>query len=186
MKIIFCQILFLSFFPFIGVGQTDSTIVSDTIHSEADFFIKSIAKIEFVKIEPICTKQKRYIDSLGRKKKVNICHAQSVLICVQIIGGELKCDINLTRLSEKVELDKDDYDLLFGIIYKSEKVNYLDACYNPRHGILIYNEDNEQIEFIEICFECDRSISTSGIPDFGLMSHKSYKALHDLFEKYGF
>jgi len=167
------------------MSQSDSTQIMDTTISDVDQFIKRVARIEFVKIDPICTIQRRHIDNRRWKKKVNVCHAESVLECV-LIDEEPSCEVNYSRLLDNKIISPNDVDSVLQILLKTESVNYLAVCYSPRHGILLYDTSDVKIGYVEICFECDRSMVTLEIPDIGFLPDIAFEKLRTLFDKYGF
>lgn len=59
------------------------------------------------------------------------------------------------------------------------------ACYNPRNAILFLDKNNKVIEFIEICFECQKTSQSSDKVSLGEMCEQKLGMLFDLFKKVG-
>ena len=168
-------------------SQADSLNVSDSVDTEIDLFRKKVTKIELVQLELICSIEKRRTKDWGRKKKVNICNAQSVIYCTLLdsINDVYSCNIEYERLLNHTPISQNEIDSVFSILYDSENVRYLAVCYSPRHGIIMYDSENVPIGFVEICFECDRTQAELQVPDFGLLPGSAFEKLRTLFDKYG-
>ncbi len=169
-------------------SQADSLKVSDAVDTEIDLFRKKVTKIELVQLEPICSIEKRYVNEGRRKKKVNICSAQSVIYCTLLdsINDVYSCNIEYDRLLNHTPISTNEIDSVFSILYDSGKVrSHFTACYSPRHGIIMYDSENVPIGFVEICFECDRTQAELQVPDFGLLPGSAFEKLRTLFDKYG-
>jgi hypothetical protein len=70
------------------------------------------------------------------------------------------------RINQRKTLTLNSINILSDILYNtcSKYNNYTiikKGCYNPRNGILFYNEFGEIYEYLEICFECNETISKS-------------------------
>ncbi len=59
------------------------------------------------------------------------------------------------------------------------------ACYMPRNAILFLDKNNKVVEFIEICFECDRTKESSLKISLGEMCTQKLDMLKNLFRKVG-
>ena len=59
------------------------------------------------------------------------------------------------------------------------------ACYNPRNAILFLDNKGKVIEFIEICFECQKTSESSDKISLGDMCDQKLNMLFDLFKKVG-
>lgn len=180
MKAITLHILFI-------IGFSLNLLSQEASHSEIDLkkeeFIRSIAKIELVQLEPICRIKTVDMGFLRRRKKVMSCHASSALFCVEI-GDRLSCKFETERIKGNTQVMEKDVQKILNIIYKSEEVNYLAACYNPRHGMLLFDHQGEPVGFIEICFECAQARSTTGVPEFGLLPQTAFDILRTIFDRY--
>jgi hypothetical protein len=58
-------------------------------------------------------------------------------------------------------------------------------CYNPRNAILFMNKDGKAFEFIEICFECERTKESSEKISLGQMCDQKLEMIKDIFKKAG-
>ncbi|RXR28896.1 hypothetical protein EQG68_13770 [Flavobacterium piscinae] len=64
---------------------------------------------------------------------------------------------------------------------KSFSIFEIAKCYNPRHSIIFYNEKNEIFGYIEICFECNRTKSSTNL---NFISECALSQ-EELFKKFG-
>ena len=168
-------------------SQADSLKVSDSVDTEIDLFRKKVTKIELVQLELICSIQKRRTKDWGRKKKLKVCYAQSVIYCTLLdsINDVYSCNIEYERLINQKAISPSEIDSVFSILYDSGKVrSHFTACYSPRHGIIMYDSENVPIGFVEICFECDRTQAELQVPDFGFLPNSAFEKLRILFDKY--
>lgn len=184
MKSIVYSLIFLSCLSFNGLSQLEFAATNQGNDSLVDLFITSTTKIEIVRIEPVCNERRIRLESSWRKKKVKTCYAESALECL-IIGDSLRCDLDTSKITGNTEISESDIETVFQLLYDSETVTYLNVCYSPRHGILFYDANDKQIGFVEICFECDRYLTTSDVPRFGLLSSVAFNELQKIFSKYG-
>jgi hypothetical protein len=58
-------------------------------------------------------------------------------------------------------------------------------CYNPRNAILFLDKDRKVFEFIEICFECERTKSSSDRVSIGTECNQKLQLLKSLFKQVG-
>ena len=70
------------------------------------------------------------------------------------------------RINQRKSLTLNSISKLSDILYNTcSKYNFFSVvklgCYNPRNGILFFNEFGEIYEYLEICFECNETISKS-------------------------
>lgn len=61
----------------------------------------------------------------------------------------------------------------------------LAACYSPRNAILFLDNKGKIIEFIEICFECQRVSKSSDKVSLGEMYDQKLNMLFELFKEVG-
>lgn len=61
----------------------------------------------------------------------------------------------------------------------------LAGCYNPRNAILFLDNKGKIIEFIEICFECQRVSKSSDKVSLGEMCDQKLDMLFELFKEAG-
>ncbi|MFK7786876.1 MAG: hypothetical protein AB8B56_17275 [Crocinitomicaceae bacterium] len=178
------SVLVAILFSFVCVAQRDLGA-----HDSLLFIDKpipsGIARIELVKVDPVCEEVKRRVQGRFFKKKLLFCSPESILHCYSI-EDELFCKVDSSRLSGHVELSSSDIDTLLGILYTTEQSNYIDLCYNPRHGIIFYNDSNEFMGFLEICFECKRVESNDKILDPGLLNTEAFVRLRKIFDEHKF
>ena len=58
-------------------------------------------------------------------------------------------------------------------------------CYNPRNAILFLDKDNKVIEFIEICFECKRTRTSSDNVSLGTNCNQKLLLIKKFFKEAG-
>jgi len=175
------------FFSLSFVSQGQEMVARDTMKVNVKSFIHSVAKIELIRLLPYCSQETRFIDSLNQNKVIEKCYAESIIFCEDIMNDST-CKIDESHIGKRVQLSKDnnDTDSLFKLLYESKRVEYMTICYMPRHGILLYDQQNKLLGLIEICFECNRIARTVNIPEIGLISDESFEDLRKIFDKYGF
>ena len=180
------QLLFfvLTLFPCLGMAQVSDSLDTNRMVEGAEVFRAKVDKIVLVRVDPICVTRRRDVENRPWKKKITSCYAESVLQCVYI-GEELSCETDLSRLSGHTEVSSNDVDSILQILFESEEVTYLAACYMPRHGIIMYDGAGNQIGFVELCFECGRSMSSAEVPDFGFLPASAFNKLQEVFDTYG-
>jgi hypothetical protein len=174
------------FFSLSFVSQSQDMDALDTMKVNVKSFIHSVAKIELIQLLPYCSQETRFIDSLNQKKVIEKCYAESIIFCEEIMNDST-CKIDESHIGKRVQLstDKNDSDSLFKVLYESKRVEFMTICFMPRHGVLLYDQQNKLLGLIEICFECNRILSTVNIPEIGLISDDAFVALKKLFDKYG-
>jgi hypothetical protein len=146
-------------------------------------FIDQVGKVELVKLIPHCYKRKVFIDSLNRKKKLTFCRTQSAIES-NIVDSAWVFTLNEKVIGERKEL-KDEYRAkLFRAIFPAKASNSMTMCYEPRHGVYFYGEDDKFLGFFEICFECSRSEATSGVPVHYLLPADSFQEMHRIFDEH--
>lgn len=163
------------------MAQNDSLLI-DSLRSE-------VARVEFVRLEPVCRTVKRRPEGKLFKRKLKLCSPDPVLHCVYLEGkGALtkdRCSIDYARLSGNVDIGEEDIQPLISLLFETEKVSVLNMCYSPRHGILFYDDENVELGFVEICFECHGTQTCQRLPDIGVLTGLNFIELRKLFEKYG-
>ena len=55
------------------------------------------------------------------------------------------------------------------------------ACYEPRYAILFIDKEGKAFEFIEICFECQKTVNSSDKIYFGEVCNEKFNLLKKLF-----
>jgi hypothetical protein len=102
-----------------------------------------------------------------------------------------------SKLFEIITLIPSQVDRLTDLIYNYNfKFKYepkgdvyfiksLMACYNPRNAVLFLDKDNKVFEFIEICFECERTETSSEHVNFGTNCNQKLLLIKDFFKKSG-
>lgn len=91
----------------------------------------------------------------------------------------------LTKIEQRIRLDKTQSDSLFSILYNYKKIRHgnfesVADCYNPRHSIVFY-QNGRAIAFLEICFTCNGTRQTKDV-DFGEFCDEKWCVLQKFFE----
>lgn len=95
-----------------------------------------------------------------------------------------------SKLTEVKTLTYPQVDKLSNIIYNygyrgTIHTMSVAACYNPRNAILFLDNKGKVVEFIEICFECNRILESSERISLGEMCNQKLEMLLDLFKNVG-
>lgn len=103
-------------------------------------------------------------------------------------------NIDYSRVNESQLLNPGQTDELTNILHNvgydpNFKVKYritnLYKCYEPRNGILFLNSEGKAFEFIEICFECHGTRSSSNKVKEGIFCNQKFSLLKDFFKNTG-
>ena len=77
----------------------------------------------------------------------------------------------------------------FKFTYKPKRRVYfigsVSQCYNPRNAILFLDKDNKVFEFIEICFECERTRTSSDRVSLGTNCNQKLLLVKEFFGQAG-
>lgn len=102
-----------------------------------------------------------------------------------------------SKLFEIITLRSSQIDILTDLLYNyGRKSTYtppngvfltgsIPTCYNPRNAILFIDQNNQVYDFIEICFECDDSRTSSKNIDLGEPCTNKLKLLKQFFLEVG-
>lgn len=102
--------------------------------------------------------------------------------------------VDYSRLYEYRDLSVDQIDTLTDILYNldydpniksSTRITGEFKCYEPRNGILFLNAKGEAFEFIEICFECLKTRSSSKRIIEGTYCNQKFDLLKNFFRTVG-
>jgi len=102
-----------------------------------------------------------------------------------------KDTVNYSRLSEIATLTFSQIDTLTDILYNFEypssgsNQRIASMCYNPRNGILFIDNNGKTFEYIEVCFECNRTESSSPKIELYRMWELTFDKLKSFFLKVG-
>lgn len=96
----------------------------------------------------------------------------------------------LSKLAEIKTLSNIEIDSLTSLLYnigvKGNRYSYTPAaCYSPRNAILFLNSDGKAFEFIEICFECQRTRESSKKIYNGISCNQKFDILKYFFAQKG-
>jgi hypothetical protein len=102
-----------------------------------------------------------------------------------------------SKMFEIITLTPSQVDTLTDLIYNyGFKFNYkpkgnvyfissIMECYNPRNAILFLDKSNQVFEFIEICFECKKTRTSSDNVSLGTACNQKLLLIKDLFREAG-
>ncbi len=77
-------------------------------------------------------------------------------------------------------------DIFFNYGYKGPTFAIQDAsCYVPRNGILFLDKHNKVVDFIEICFQCQKISASSKNISMGEMCEQKLDMIFQFFKKVG-
>lgn len=170
---------FLCLFFLLPLSIISNANEDSLLRVRKETFLKTeFSKIELVTIEPECKSMKEKIEGKFFKKKIISCTQTSVIYH--------NPDTN-SRLINKNILEKEDYQTLLNIFYR-DTINGGNnmSCYEPRHGVLFYDETGKYCGFIEICFYCYSIRVTHEIPSYSQLGIREFELLRNLFHKYRF
>jgi hypothetical protein len=102
-----------------------------------------------------------------------------------------------SRLFEVKNLTYTQVDKLTDILYnygyrqqlKDDGLIYIETslqCYIPRNAILFLDANGKVFEFIEICFECEKTRESSSKISLGVMCNQKLDLLKNFFKDVGF
>ena len=96
-----------------------------------------------------------------------------------IQNGKLK--ISKKYLKNRISLNKEQIEILKSKLRKCDRENWAAACYDPRHAILFYDENDKIFGHIEMCFDCNGSRSSENLKNFS----ECALGLEETFKKFG-
>jgi hypothetical protein len=155
------------------------TIYVDSIRKTASEFSKSVHRIELVALIPYSkTRYHKNLWLFNRKF--------TYYIPASIIKSSNSPDIS-TKIKGEMIGDRCDFDMtlkdsLFQALFYNELVTSHTSCYNPRNGILFYDEENKLIGFIEICFECSQFLAAGNTPCIARFEPRNMADLKSFFQ----
>jgi hypothetical protein len=91
-----------------------------------------------------------------------------------------KKNIKEKYLKNKISLKKNEIEKLKNELKKGE-IGMSYKCFDPRHLIIFYDEKNNEIGYIELCFDCKTTKSSSNVKSF----ERSVFNLINLFQELG-
>jgi hypothetical protein len=120
-------------------------------------------------------------------------YGDSIIVYKNIIGSTLpriNDSICYSKLFEIRNLTLLQIDSLTDIFYNygfSGQTFIISEikCYNPKNAILFLNNDGKAFEYIEICFECQKTQESSEKISLGDMCDQKMDMLKELFKKVG-
>lgn len=77
-------------------------------------------------------------------------------------------------------------DILYNYGYRGNMNSIsVTGCYNPRNAILFLDSNGKVFEYIEICFECQKTVESSEKISLGELCQQKMNMLKELFQKVG-
>jgi hypothetical protein len=136
-----------------------------------------VASIKLVSLKPLCGMYMRWNDSLSLETEVERCYFKSLI--------DFKTnEVDVKRFKTIVEINSEDVSKLLLAIYQPKSDFEEGACYEPRHGIVFYNNQNALIGYIEICFECSQIHVFGKVPYPEQMAYEDYMSIKEIFAGY--
>jgi hypothetical protein len=91
----------------------------------------------------------------------------------------------IDNYNELIVLNSNQKDSLFRLLFcsKSDGIHRASDCFFPRHKIMFYNDDNNLIESIDICFQCNRI--QSKLIDFSNLCDNEVQFYENLIKDFG-
>lgn len=98
--------------------------------------------------------------------------------------------VDISKLKEIKTLSSVQIDSFTNLLYNmSAKGNIYRltsaSCYDPRNAILFSDESGKIFEYIEICFECHRTVTSSDKVQDGITCDQKFELLKSYFAKQG-
>ncbi len=136
-----------------------------------------VTSIKLVSLEPSCGMYMKWIDSLSLESEEERCYYMTLI--------DFKTnEIDVERFKTIVEINSEVVSELLTAMYQPKSEFEIGACYEPRHGVVFYNNQNELIGYIEICFECSQIHVFGKIPFPGQMAYEDYMRIKKIFARY--
>lgn len=179
MKILLLVVLFFSTTSY---GQFRKL---DTLPPRPGGYPKSVLKIEKQNHKCVNLPKKSFSTIL---KKYPFNKAAKIQF-VSFKGNKLPAEndtICVSKLFEVKTLTLPQVDSLTNIMYNigfGGTILIVEemACYNPRNAILFIDNSDRVFEYIEICFECEQTVSSSDKIDFGEVCNEKFKLIKKQF-----
>ena len=101
-----------------------------------------------------------------------------------------KDSIEISKFKETKTLSNEQIDSLTNLLYNiGVKGNVFKftpaACFFPRNAILFLNSNEKVFEFIEICFECHRTATSSERINDGISCEQKFDLIRSYFRRQG-
>jgi hypothetical protein len=68
---------------------------------------------------------------------------------------------------------------------KSNRINIVDDCYDPRNGILFFDVNGKVFEYVDICFDCHHVYGKNYSEPFGNFCSNKFSLILNLFKQVG-
>ena len=103
-----------------------------------------------------------------------------------LLEGDGEVNISdLERIGVKTaELNREQISKLISAVYEYDKPIPGALCYRPHHIFLFYDEDDELVNSVEVCFECTQIRTSPPIDETGLLGY-DFKTLALLCDEIG-
>lgn len=92
-----------------------------------------------------------------------------------------KFEINRKYIKNKIILNKSQLTIFKENLSKCKTEDWSAACFDPRHLIIFYDQNDKIYGYIELCFDCNRSKSSENLQ---LISECAL-GLEDTFKEFG-
>jgi type VI protein secretion system component Hcp len=134
------------------------------------------------------------IQFVSFKEKIDtLKYGDSIIVYKNTLGSSLPRNndsICYSKLFEVRNLTLPEIDrltdLFYNYVFSGQTFTISEAnCYNPRNAILFLNDKGKAFEYIEICFECQKTEQSSEKISLGDMCDQKMDMLKELFKKVG-
>lgn len=160
-----------------------SSLPEETLRRAQAFVDAQVASVTLFALLPDC----RTIDSEKR------CYETSVLttskgdsLNTKHLSNIRAINIDEDRLGVRKTLRQDDIKKLLPPLFTGAEKEVVSFCYLPRHAIALYDENALLTGFIEICFECSKSIVILDSLNLPPLNQQALNELGALFLAYDF
>lgn len=90
-----------------------------------------------------------------------------------------------SRIKERVEVQGENLERFFSIFHSTQcGLGTISFCYNPRHLILFYDQEEVLLGAVELCLDCSNGLASEGI-DFPSFCSEKSDELKSFFEEVG-
>lgn len=88
------------------------------------------------------------------------------------------------RIESRASISGESLTEVFKIFFDLQDDEQSSFCYNPRNGILFYDQEGNYLGFVELCFECYNSKYSSTLPLCQSPDLNGFSRLRKIFAQY--
>lgn len=96
--------------------------------------------------------------------------------------------LNYNKITKYLSLSDKEISALIHILFQYKPTGGISNlnCYSPLHGIVFINEQNQIIEYIELCFQCQNSRDYTEKSDWKIYCSAQWELLESFFKERNF